>query len=368
MKDNHTIKEKTTSDEHDLNCMKERLTRCLQLLKINHDSPITKTAFKLMQNDQVKNTQHGNWITALNAIAGSCVLTQWVLSQSEVYDFLTVAVSTSMETRTKASDTVIFRIYRDIMTNYESSDYKLKIVYPKIIVDVVAILAKGFDMSGKKVPAYNVEGYYQMRKSDVISTTITEAAKAMEPINISATSFTSATASSIESINSKEARIKSKPPISNDLREQHLNKEQASELVGSLNKITNRSKKDIQASIANLPRTDIFRLTDLCKNYNKLQKYSELITDADHQKLKTALENDIGMKLSSFQLQHAANSIRKAKLYLENVLDRNFIPHGSYGINHTKHNLEYGYLVVGLMEPSRKRMTTTTTIAKERIG
>lgn len=366
MKDNHTTKNNTTSDEQELKCMKERLTRCLQLLKINHDSPITRTAFKLIENDQLKNTQHGNWIIALNALAGSCVLTQLVLSQSEVYDFLTVAVSTSMETRTKASDAVIFRIYRDIMTNYESSNNKLKIVYPKIIVDVVAILAKGFDMSGKKVPVYNLEGYYQMRKSDVISTTITEVTKEMEPITISDTSFTSATAASIESINSKEARIKSKPPISNVLREQRLIKEQASELVRSLNKITNRSKKDIQASIANLPRTDIFRLRDLCKNYNKLQKYTELVIDADHQKLRTALENDIGRKLSSFQLQHAANSIRKAKLYVENVLDRKFIPHGSYGINHTKHNLEYGYLVVGLMQPSRKRMTITTT-TKESI-
>ena len=313
MKDNHTIKNNTTSDEQELKCMNERLTRCLQLLKINHDSPITRTAFKLIKNDQLKNTQHGNWIIALNAIAGSCVLTQLVLSQSEVYDFLTVAVSTSMETRTKASDAVIFRIYRDIMTNYESSDNKLKIVYPKIIVDVVAILAKGFDMSGKKVPVYNLEGYYQMRKSDVISTTITEVTKEMEPITISETSFTSATAASIESINSKEARIKSKPPISNDLREERLIKEQASELVRSLNKITNRSKKDIQASIANLPRTDIFRLRDLCKNYNKLQKYTESVIDADHQKLRTALENDIGRKLSSFQLQHACKLNKKSK-------------------------------------------------------
>ena len=223
MKDNFTIKNNTTSDEQELKCMNERLTRCLQLLKINHDSPITRTAFKLIKNDQIKNTQHGNWIIALNAIAGSCVLNQLVLSQSEVYDFLTVAVSTSMETRTKASDAVIFRIYRDIMTNYESSDNNLKIVYPKIIVDVVAILAKGFDMSGKKVPVYNLEGYYQMRKSDVISTTITEVTKEMEPITISETSFTSATAASIESIKSKEVRIKSKPPLSNDLREQRLN-------------------------------------------------------------------------------------------------------------------------------------------------
>ena len=76
------------------------------------------------------------------------------------------------------------------------------------------------------------------------------------------------------------------------------------------------------------------------------------------QKFKTALENETGRKLSSHQLQRAANSIRKAKLYIENILDGKFIPHGSYGINHIKHNLEYGYLIVGLMQPSKRKITT----------
>jgi hypothetical protein len=48
----------------------------------------------------------------------------------------------------------------------------------------------------------------------------------------------------------------------------------------------------------------------------------------------------------------------------DNVLDGKVIPHGSYGINHTKHNLEYGYLIVGLMQPRKKR--TITTISKEK--
>ena len=128
--------------------------------------------------------------------------------------------------------------------------------------------------------------------------------------------------------------------------------------------MTNRNKKDIQESIAKLDRRDIERIKDLCRNYNKLQKYSKLITDADDlQKFKTALQNEIGKKLSDHQLQHAVKSIRKVKLYIEKVLDGKFIPHGPYGINHTKHNLEYGYLIVGLMQPSRKRTITT----KERI-
>jgi hypothetical protein len=315
----------------EMKLMKERLTRCLQLLKINHDERMRKTAFELIEksNDFESRSQHWGWITALNAIAGSCLLNQRAFSQSEVYDFLTIAVTTSLEGRTKAIDELIFRVYRDIMATYESMDAKSKIAFPKIIVDT----------SGKRTPIHNVEVYYQTRKSDVNS---------IISVTPSTTPVTTATAASIESI---EEDMKVKKPA--------LSKDEESELVDVLNKITERKKEDIKASIAKLERRDILRIKDLCKNYSKIQKYSKLIADTDNlQGFKTALQNESGRKLSSFQIQHAANSVRKAKLYLENVLDGKFIPHGSYGINHTKHNLEYGYLIVGLMESSRKRITS----------
>jgi hypothetical protein len=239
---------------------------------------------------------------------------------------------------------MIFRIYRDIMANYESSDNKLKVAYPKIIVDVIAILAKGIDTSGKRIPIHNVEAYYQKRKSDISTTS---------SVSIAIPTTISATAASINNIN----RMGEEPV---DYEEKHPNKDEETAIIESLNKITDRSKKDIQASISKLERIDILRISELCKNFNKLQKYSKLITDTDDlQKFKTALQNETGRKLSSHQFQRAVNSIRKAKLYMENVLDGKFVPHGPYGINHTKHNLEYGYLIVGLMQPSRKRITTT---------
>jgi hypothetical protein len=323
------LKDKDTpsQSEQELNFMKERLTRCLQLLKINHDDQISKTAFKLIENGHARKTQHGNWIIALNSIAGSCLLNQRDFSQSEIYDFLTVAVTTSLEGRTRAIDELIFRIYRDIMATYEGLHDKLKIAYPKIIVDVVSIIAEGVDTKGKKIPIHNIEVYYHTRKSDVISST---------PITTLQIPVTTATAASIQSIDEEP------------------------ELLDILNKITDRSKKDIQTSIAKLGRRDVLRIKDLCKNYNKLQKYSKLITDADDlQRFKTALQNEIGRRLSDHQIQHAATSIRKAKMYIENVLDGKFSPRGAYGINHTKHNLEYGYLIVGLMQSSRKKATTT---------
>jgi hypothetical protein len=377
LKDNRSIKDTPSQYGQEPNSMKERLTRCLQLLKINHDDQISKTAFELIEkaiHKQIaKKPLFGQWIIALNAIAGSCILGQRVFSQSEIYDFLTVAVTTSIEGRTKAIDEIIFRIYRDIMANYESSDSKLKKAYPKIIVDVVAILAKGVDVSGRRISVHNVESYYQMRKTDVGTSYATDVASAevgASITNVPAAASTSATASSIKSLQRNKKREEervSKPmansePISSDYKQhQELYKEdEADKLVESLNRITDRNKKDIRAAIAKLQRTDILRISDLCKNYSKLQKYSNLITDVkNQQKFKTALENEIGRKLSGYQIQHAANSIRKAKLYIEKVLDGKFVPHGSYGINHTKHNLEYGYLIVGLMQPSRKRTAKT---------
>jgi len=346
-KSNHTSDVSVPSEE-EKRCMKERLTRCLQLLKLNHDDKITKTAFDLIERSSVNGlkSRNGNWIIPLNAIAGSCLLNQRVSPQSEVYDFLTIAVTMSLENRTKAIDELIFRIYRDIMSTYESLDGKLKIAYPKIIVDVVAILAWGVDTSGKKTPVHNVEVYYQTRKSDVISST-----PPPPPIIPSETSVTTATAASIESIES----IEKAPKIENE----PVDKKIEPQLISVLTTITGRSKKEIQASLEKLERRDFLRLNDLYKNYNKIQKYSKLITEMGVlQKFKTELERDVGRKLSSHQIQHAANSIRKTKLYIENVLDGKFIPHGSYGINHIKHNLEYGYLIVGLMQSSRKRTNT----------
>ena len=156
--------------EEAMRCLKEALTRCLQMIKISHYKKLSERAFQYIGNassDQIKT--YGNWILCLDAIADSCLANKQILSQSETYDFLTVAVATNIEekTRTKTIDDIIFRIYRDIMANYESSDEKLRISYPKIIVDVVSILAKGVNIEGKKIAPYQVEIYYQRRKTNV---------------------------------------------------------------------------------------------------------------------------------------------------------------------------------------------------------
>jgi hypothetical protein len=70
--------------EEEIKFMKERLTRCLQLLKLYRDDKISKTSFDLIEKSPVNGlkSRNGNWIIPLNAIAGSCLLNQRVFSQS----------------------------------------------------------------------------------------------------------------------------------------------------------------------------------------------------------------------------------------------------------------------------------------------
>jgi hypothetical protein len=49
------------------------------------------------------------------------------------------------------------------------------------------------------------------------------------------------------------------------------------------------------------------------------------------------------MSFIPYQLTRAANSIRRVQAYIENILDNKFTLDASHGINHIKHNLEYGY-------------------------
>ena len=96
---------------------------------------------------------------------------------------------------------------------------------------------------------------------------------------------------------------------------------------------------------------------DLCLNYNKLQKYSKLIGESEKEfsheiKRKGNLEGN-SQTLSCICYY---NSIRKVRTYIENILDGKFIPHDSHGINHVKHNLEYGFQLMDLIEYNRRTL------------
>src|ERR671911_616229 len=90
---------------------------------------------------------------------------------------------------------VIFKIYRDILENYENFSHSLKLNFPTIVVDVISIINQGIDTKGTKVSSIGIEKYYQLRKQQ--STAISEEEQKKEwktPVTVIATSTTTADA------------------------------------------------------------------------------------------------------------------------------------------------------------------------------
>jgi hypothetical protein len=108
----------------------------------------------------------------------------------------------------------------------------------------------------------------------------------------------------------------------------------------------------LQESIERLPYSDLKKISELCRNYSKLQHYDKLITK---EQLKNEIQREIGRQIRSDELGHAVRSIRRVQLYIENILDNKFTLDASHGINHVKHNLEYGYSLMNLIELRRRR-------------
>lgn len=318
-----------------LTALEDDLNYCLDILKINkHDDGETETKIKKLlyaQNNIAFISIYHKRLITLKIIADFITLTSNTLAPSQLYDFLmlsTAVVSAEQTSRNKrlqgTTNDIVFKIYEDLMENYHAANDSLKLNYPRIIVDVVAVLNNGIDTSGKQVSVYGVYDYYLSRKSEPVSN-----------------NFAGVDASNIITVD--EDKNKTEHDVSN-----------SNDLVQSLVRITGRNSKEIKESLARLNYSDTGRIRNLCVNYAKIDKYCRLIAD-DRKYFIDEIERERGgNKLTKYQLQIAVLSIKKVRKYIENVLDRKFVPHSSHHINHTKHNLEYGYQVMGLIGSSKR--------------
>jgi hypothetical protein len=316
---------------------------------------ITNNIIKQNASSLVKNLETSNndefWINIMKTIVVICDENKYIFSKAELCDFLTIGargldnkkyetkVNSENQLMNKIVSDAIFSIYKDIMENYDNVDSELKNYHPKIILNIISIIRRGSDISGEKVNLYGLERYYLKIKHDAINKKL----DISEPIV--------ADVQKTDNIDAKKPNDDSslQPLIPTSVKENIMSKK---DLVNSLSVITRRKKNELNELLAKIPEQDFKKITDLCVNYSKLQKYSKLIgtEEFSHQ-----IEKELGRKLNDRQLQHATISIRKVKTYVENVLDGKFIPHGSHGINHVKHNLEYGYQLMGLIEYRRRR-------------
>jgi hypothetical protein len=295
------------------------LLYCLYVLKIKEDFEVYRNAVKLSPIES-----ENNWISAIKIIANASQ--SYTFSQSQLADFLTLAAKGIEHTNTR-SDTIVFKIYRDIIENYDNFSESLKSNYPRIIVDVISTINHD-----SKVNPIIIEKYYQLKKQEAAL-----AKKEEEHLGKTLTTPSSSTTAA--------AIHKKKLPLSSD------------ELIERLAQITNRDRIALQKAVERLPYSDLKKISELCRNYSKLQYYSKLITkQGQQQELKNNIQREIGREVRSDELGHAVRSIRRVQLYIENILDNKFKLDSSHGINHVKHNLEYGYSLMNLIElPRRKR-------------
>jgi hypothetical protein len=326
---------------NDVNSLSLRQTvdYCLDVLKIKDNSEIYRNITKFIQKKvplQIIKT-HGNWITAMMIIADcsrkakdSRNNNSHTFSQSQLYDFLTLATKVIEEEKGEQKrigqvNNILLKIMKDIMENYNSFDDTLKSDYPGIIVDIISILHKGIDTKSVKINLISIDKYYQSRK---IQATTTRTTTITTPIT---------TAS---------AQHKDKNMLYTDLTE---------ELIESLSQITSRRRNELEESLARLQKADLKRIHELCHNYSRLQKYSNMITGGLEREFKKEIQRELKRKLEPHQLRRAIESVRRVRTYIENILDNKFIPDASHGINHVKHNLEYGYQLMDLIERRRQR-------------
>jgi hypothetical protein len=306
------------------------LIYCLNILKIKEDSEIYRNAVELAQKLPIESANGGNeWISVMEIISNASV-TSYIFSQSQLADFLTLSAK-GIEDKRMSSEIIIFKIYRDIMENYDNFTDSLKSNYLRIIVDVISVINQGMDTKGIKVNIIGLERYYQSRKQQA----------GMSKEGKEAPSPTTTAAPSIMTTTTAAAAVhKDKIPLSKN------------DLVESLAQITNRKRQELEQSLARLQDSDLKKINELCRNYNKLQHYSKLITKEE---FRNEIQKELGRELRSHELGRAINAIRRAQTYIENILDNKFTLDSSHGINHIRHNLEYGYQLMNLIERTRRR-------------
>jgi hypothetical protein len=274
-----------------------------------------------------RNTTHQNpsekWFYALKIISIYAVKNKEFFSQSQLYDLLTIMSRITDERKKDVVNTITFSIYRDIMENYNKINENLKLIFPVIIVNLMYIIKYGQDIEGNSVNLFAINNYYQNSKLNV------------------------------------ENELKK--ILSFEIESNSIQDIQESEIFEILEKLTKRNEKEIQNAFQSLIEPDKQKIKNICRNYHKLLEYSQLMSTHRFSEL---IEKEAGKKLSESQIQHAANSIKKTKTYLESILDGSFVPKGKHGINHVKHNLEYGFQLMGIIQSRRRKIIIDNNTSK----
>lgn len=318
MQNKHTILQNWSKEKVSMN---EIIDNIFYLINLDN-MEMKRNIVEISRNNTHQNPSQ-KWFYALKIISIYSVKNKEFFSQSQLYDLLTIMSRITDERKKDVVNTITFSIYRDIMENYNKINENLKLIFPVIIVNLMYIIKYGQDIEGNSVNLFAINNYYQNSKLNVEN--------------------------ELKKILSFEIESNS----IQDIRE--------SEIFEILEKLTKRNEKEIQNSFQSLIESDKQKIENICRNYHKLLEYSQLMSTHRFSEL---IEKEAGRKLSESQIQHAANSIKKTKTYLESILDGSFVPKGKHGINHVKHNLEYGFQLMGIIQSKRRKIIIDNNTSK----
>jgi hypothetical protein len=224
-----------------------------------------------------------------------------------------------------------------------------------LIVDVIAALFFKTDPYGKKISSFQIKAYYISKKGSLVSNNFSlHSPKAMENLPDAVSSIKDLSA---KSHNSQKKAIETQKikKLDSDFDAVVVLDETEyidDGVIQGISQITGRDCHSIRQSLTTLPKKEVKKLRDLCNNYDKIFRYGKLDNPED---FKLAVELDSKRQLSDKQSRHSKICIKKVQYYVESMLDRKFEPHLTHGINHVKHNFEYGYSLAGLIGNSRSR-------------
>lgn len=297
--------------------MIKKLNEAFSILKLN-DIYLDDDFFQLIEFDP-KGTS--NELILLYVVAKYCKEKKYCFSESQIFDFLSffnrfIEVNNG---NVLFPSEIIFSIYSDICNRYTSFSFELKCNLPFILYELAKIIYESFT----KISTFEVKKLYNKKIKYYEKVGI---------INISE-KYPRPTRFLTTNIDAKNEMIENQVFIS------------------ILRKITSRSEHDLKVSLLKLNINDLKRIYNICINYDKIQRYEESINCKSFNKV---LQKELGIVLSNNQIQRAKISVRKTKTYIDSILDGKFIRHDTHGINHVKHNLEYGFQVLKLIYSTKR--------------
>jgi hypothetical protein len=295
---------------------------------------------------------------------------KFVLKKNDVYDFFIMSYKFLVDHLIKKQvnsipftistyDNVVFEICDDLLRNYDNFPNNVKIQFPNLLVDIMSIIFFKTDLEGKKISLFQLKSYYDSKKTILVSQKYSYPSRDLNSLsNTSSSEPSEQVLQDSDNIEDSSTSKTNYAATKGGSRRFHTSNHEENkiypigEIAYKIAQIIHRDPSQVKNSLSALPAKELQKLYDICNNYNKILRYGKLTELKD---FKLEIESELGRSLSDKQIRHSQISIKKVQFYIENILDGKFEPHLTHGINHVKHNFEYGYRLVGLISNTKSK-------------